>query len=78
LRNFLIEHQFTYLPYTNLALGYNFQLDPRVQNLEEYDFGLTWEPAVGAMIGIKHKSTSTEHVQWGKFFFYFHHFVSAA
>ncbi len=62
LRTFLVEHNLTHLARSDLLVGYNFVLDSRVQNLEKYDFGLTWEAAQGAMIGVKHESMSKEHL----------------
>lgn len=78
LRTFVSEHQLTYLASPKVLVGYNLVLDPLAKNLDKYDWGLTWQPAAGAFVGLKHESTSKDTLQLGKFFLYFHHYASAA
>lgn len=78
LRSFLLENHLTYQPRSNLTVGYNAVFNPANSNLDKYDIGFTYEPSAGAFIGLKHDSTSKDHIQFGKFLFYFHHVVSQA
>ena len=78
LRTLLVEHNLTHLARPNLILGWNLILDPRVYNLEKYDFGATWEPSTNCFVGLKHESLNKEHLEIGKVFLYFHHNVSLA
>lgn len=71
LRSFVTEGNFTYLARSNFALGANYVLDVKTQNLEKYDFGLSWSPADNAFVGLKHESTSKDSLSFGRFFLYF-------
>ena len=77
LRNYLIENNLTYQPRKDLVVGWNLHLDPRVSNLEKYDFGLTWGCCGSVNVGFRHESTSKEFLQLGKFFLLFNHSISA-
>ncbi|CDW87474.1 voltage-dependent anion mpp family [Stylonychia lemnae] len=78
LRSFLVEHNFTHKARSNFLLGYNIILDPVTQNLEKYDYGLSWSPAEGAFVGLRHESLSKEKLQLGKVLFLLHHNVSTS
>jgi len=60
VRTLGVEGGFTYLAKTNFILGANYILDVRTQNLEKYDFGVSWSPAVGAFVGLKHDSLNKD------------------
>ena len=64
------------MPRSNLLVGYNMVYDPKKSNLDKYDFGLTWEAAPGAFVGLRHDSTTKTAIQLGKFLFFLHHNVS--
>eukprot|EP00347_Sterkiella_histriomuscorum_P011118 403373691 len=76
LKTLLIEKNLTYLARPNLVVGYNLILDAKSQNLEKYDFGLSWAVANNAFVGLKHDSTSKDQLKLGKVLFYLHHNVS--
>ena len=78
LRTLLVEHYLTSLVRPNVQVGYNLVLDSRTQNIEKYDFGLTWEPTSGAFVGVRHESNSKGTLQLGKILFNFHHIASQA
>ena len=50
-------------------------LNPRVSNLDKFDWGLTWSPAGSAYIGLKHESSSKAKsaLSFGKFFLFVNH-----
>eukprot|EP00347_Sterkiella_histriomuscorum_P019948 403339679 len=76
LRSLALEHNLTYLARSNLIVGYNLLLDSRTQNLEKYDFGLSWETAPACYLGLKHESNSKNQLQVGNVFLYFHHIAT--
>lgn len=76
MRTFAVEHNLTYLARSNLTLGYNLILDSRTQNLEKYDFGVSWETAPLCYLGLKHESNSKDKLQIGNLSLYFHHIAT--
>lgn len=73
VRTLASDLQLTYLIGNKVAFGSNLVLSPYAKNLDKYDFGLSWAPAAGATVGLKHESTSKDALQIGKLFLYFHH-----
>ena len=78
LSTFLQEATFSYLVKTNVLIGMNLVLNPTSRNLEKYDFGISWSPAAGAFVGLKHESISKDTLQFGKFLMYFMHNATAS
>jgi hypothetical protein len=72
-RTLLAEASATYLARDNLVVGLNLLLDPKTQNLQKYDFGVSWAPADKAFVGLKHESLNKDALEFGKFFLFFQH-----
>lgn len=78
MRTLLGEVTVSHLARKNFALGGNFLVNVEKQNLEKYDFGLSWSPAANAFLGLKHESANKSKLELGKFFLYVHHAASSA
>jgi len=44
----------------DLVFGTNLIFDAKKVALQKYDFGLSWSPATGSYIGLKHESKKYE------------------
>ena len=73
VRTLLNEGSLTYLARSNFIVGLNYTFDIKTQNLEKYDFGLSWAPAVDSFVGLKHESLKKDKLELGKFFLFFQH-----
>lgn len=68
----------THLASKNVVVGGDLLLNVQRQNLDKYNFGLSWSPAANAFVGLKHESANKDKLQFGKFLLYIHHTASAA
>lgn len=73
VRTWVIENQATYKPCSALVGGYQVEVDAKRQALTKYNFGVNWEPATNAFVGLRHESVNKEALSLGKFFLLFHH-----
>jgi hypothetical protein len=60
MRTWITEISLTYQAKNSFIFGSNFVLDTSAKNLDKYDFGVSWSPAAGAFVGLKHESTTKE------------------
>ena len=52
-------------------------VNPANQTAEEYHAGLSWAPAPGVSVGVKHESLNKLNLELGRFLLYFNHVASS-
>jgi hypothetical protein len=62
LRTLLVEATSVYKALPSMNVGLNVHFDAKKMNLDKYEFGLSWETASGAHVGLKHESLSKETI----------------
>ncbi len=76
LRTLLGDAQWSYQASKNLAVGGQFNFEPQTTNLTKYDFGFSWN-AGGALVGLKHESTNSKALEFGRFLLFTNHAANA-
>ena len=74
LRTFDGEGSLTYLARPNLIVGASFLVNPIDALLKQHSFGVSWNPAGTAFVGLKYVSKKHD---LGEFFIFIHHAASA-
>jgi hypothetical protein len=76
LRSVITEADISYLVQSDLILGANLIIDPQIQSVTKYDFGISWTPALNQLVGLKHESLNKNNFELGKFVLMFHHYAT--
>lgn len=78
LCSFQTDGTVSYLAHKNLAVASNFVVNVKASTLDKLDWGLSWNPADNAFVGLKHESVSKQALSFGKFFLFVNHVSSAS